>query len=209
MGASFSLFNVLAMTSIVILLCFMNRVMSFLPPLFSTLFRFRTTQEVFSNARLKSDCEITALCTFLPLCLILNRFDVYSPDFFQSLTPNIQLLVLIGILLLYLIVQKLCVMLFSARGSETLFAVNNVVYIYIPHLMILSFFTASIMSFAGCDAELVKYAIFWLSGALYLWLIIRKTQFLLSRFSLFTSILYLCALELIPMGILIASAVIF
>ena len=54
----------------------------------------------------------------------------------------------------------------------------------------------------------VKSAILWLSAGIYGLFLIRKIQIFTSNCSVFTAFLYLCALEIIPTGTLVVSAII-
>ncbi len=49
----------------------------------------------------------------------------------------------------------------------------------------------------------------WVSAFIYALYMLRKFQIFASGFSILTCFLYLCALEIIPTGLLVASALIF
>ena len=55
----------------------------------------------------------------------------------------------------------------------------------------------------------VRNAMLWVSASIYALFIIRKTQIFSTSCSIFAAFLYLCALEMIPTGILVVSAIIF
>ena len=65
-----------------------------------------------------------------------------------------------------------------------------------------------IMSFIDVDNSIIKDAMIWVSGAIYLLFLIRRTQIFASSYNFFTVFLYLCALEIIPTGVLVTSAMI-
>ena len=58
------------------------------------------------------------------------------------------------------------------------------------------------------DAE-IKNAMLWVSVSIYALFLIRKTQIFSTSCSIFMAFLYLCALEILPTGILVVSAMIF
>jgi hypothetical protein len=58
------------------------------------------------------------------------------------------------------------------------------------------------------DAD-VRNAMLWVSAFIYALFLIRKTQIFSTSCSIFAAFLYLCALEMIPTGILVVSAIIF
>ena len=59
------------------------------------------------------------------------------------------------------------------------------------------------------NPEHAKNAILWISALTYLLHLVRKLQILSSSCSIFAGFLYLCALEILPTGVLVTSAVIF
>ena len=65
-----------------------------------------------------------------------------------------------------------------------------------------------IMSFIGVDNKVITDAMIWVSGAIYMLFILRRTQIFASSYNFFTVFLYLCALEIIPTGVLVTSAMI-
>jgi hypothetical protein len=69
--------------------------------------------------------------------------------------------------------------------------------------------TGAIMGIADVDDATVRYAMLWVSAFIYLLFLLRKMQIFASSCSVFAAFLYLCALEMIPTGILIVSAIIF
>ena len=55
----------------------------------------------------------------------------------------------------------------------------------------------------------VKCSMLWISIAFYFIYIIRAFQIFISSYSIFAAFLYLCALELIPTGLLVVLAFVF
>ena len=73
-------------------------------------------------------------------------------------------------------------------------------------LMLLA--AGGIMSVTGTDETVIKTAMLWISAGIYLLFILRKFEIFVSSCSVFTAFLYLCALEIIPTGTLVISAII-
>jgi hypothetical protein len=68
--------------------------------------------------------------------------------------------------------------------------------------------TGGAMTVSGADESSIKSAMLWLSAGIYGLFFIRKFQIFTSNCSIFTAFLYLCALEIIPTGIIVVSAII-
>ena len=66
-----------------------------------------------------------------------------------------------------------------------------------------------ILSFIKADPMAIKSAMLWVSAITYALFLLRKFQIFNSSCSFFSSFLYLCALEILPTGALVASALIF
>jgi hypothetical protein len=64
------------------------------------------------------------------------------------------------------------------------------------------------MNVIGTDDATIKTVSFYILAAFYAIFIVRKHQFLLSGCNPFATFLYLCTLEILPTGILIATDII-
>ena len=86
----------------------------------------------------------------------------------------------------------------AGKAAHTFFAI----------LTLLLLTVAGIMTVAGTDETAIKNAILWISAGIYGLFLIRKFQIFTSNCSVFAAFLYLCALEIIPTGTLVVSAII-
>ena len=68
--------------------------------------------------------------------------------------------------------------------------------------------TGGILAFIDVNLETIRNAMIWISMTIYFIFIIRKIQIFASSYNFFTVFLYLCALEIIPTGVLVTSAMI-
>ena len=87
----------------------------------------------------------------------------------------------------------------ACKASHTFFSILTLILLCM----------AGVMSFIDINAEVTKSAMLWVSATIYLLYIIRKYQIFISSCSFFSGFLYLCALEFIPTGAMVASAIIF
>ena len=66
-----------------------------------------------------------------------------------------------------------------------------------------------VMSFIEMDETVIRTAMLCVSALIYALFMLRKLQIFASGCSFFAAFLYLCALEILPTGVLVASAIIF
>ena len=205
------LFNILAIISLVIVLMTLRRLVGVFPSLMACLIRWKESVNLEDSVQLSIDRNILALALFIPFCLTAWRFDLYVPAFADGLDETAGLGVIIGIVLLFASVRKTLEFFLrpkknngkayqaACRASRTFFSLLTLALLAM----------GSVMTFVDVPAETITSAMLWVSAAIYLIFIIRKTQILMSSASFFAAFLYLCALEIIPTGAIIASAIVF
>ena len=81
--------------------------------------------------------------------------------------------------------------------------------IYDVLLVLAVLVTGGILSYFNVPPTVIRNTIVWISAAIYLLFLTRKFQIFTSYCSVFSAFLYLCALEIIPTGTLVVSAIIF
>ena len=82
-------------------------------------------------------------------------------------------------------------------------------YNYFIVLTLVLVATAGISSIAGVNELMVKRILQYEIAVIFAVFLLRRTQILSNACNQFTAFLYLCALEILPAGLLVASAIIF
>jgi hypothetical protein len=85
---------------------------------------------------------------------------------------------------------------------------GNAAHTFFIILTLILLATGGVMAVTGADEHVIKTAMLWISAGIYLLFILRKLEIFISSCSVFTAFLYLCALEIIPTGTLVISAII-
>jgi hypothetical protein len=116
----------------------------------------------------------------------------------------------IGIFAIYLLLRRTLTAICASRKSRkpafsTSVAAGRTFFIILTLLLLA---IGGIMSFIGSDFNIIKDAMIWVSGAIYMLFLLRRTQIFASSYNFLTVFLYLCALEIIPTGVLVTSAMI-
>lgn len=205
------LFKTLALLSLLIALLLLKTMVGVFPSLIACLTRWKESVNLDASVQLSRNRDITALALVIPFCLTVTRFRLYDPHFMVGLNDNGRLAVTIGILIGWMLLRTFLEHLLRPRkGNPKAYGTaRKAAYTYLCILTLLLMLTGGIMAFVDAAPETIKTAMLWISATIYAVLLLRKTQILISSYSFFASFLYLCALEIIPTGALVASAIIF
>ena len=205
------LFKTLALISLLIALLLLKTMVGVFPSLIACLTRWKESVNLDASVQLSRNRDITALALVIPFCLTVTRFRLYDPHFMVGLNDNGRLAVTIGILIGWMLLRTFLEHLLRPRkGNPKAYGTaRKAAYTYLCILTLLLMLTGGLMAFVDAAPETIKTAMLWISATIYAVLLLRKTQILISSYSFFASFLYLCALEIIPTGALVASAIIF
>ena len=205
------LFNILTIFSLLIVLLMFRRLVGVCPSLLACLIRGKESINLEASVQLSIDRDLLALSMIIPFCLTVWKFDLYTPVFMNGCNENVRFLIIFGALIALIITRKVLEWIFRPHkiNTNTYKTAGKAARTFFSLLTLILLAVGWIASFAGTPAESIKSAMLWISAAIYLIFIIRKTQILASSSSFFAGFLYLCALEIIPTGAIIASAIIF
>ena len=205
------LFNTLVLISFFICLLLLRRFVGIFPSLIACLVRWKESVNLDASVQLSRDRDIMSLAMIMPFCLTAGRFSLYSPSWFGQFGTDGRLGLTIGIIIGYILLRKALEHIFRPRKkSKKVYATackSSHTFFIILTFLLLSI--GSIMSFVKASPIEIKNAMLWVSAAIYALFLLRKTQIFISSCSFFSGFLYLCALEILPTGALVASALIF
>ena len=205
------LFKTLALLSLLIALLLLKTMVGVFPSLIACLTRWKESVNLDASVQLSRNRDITALALVIPFCLTVTRFHLYDPHFMVGFTDNGRLAVTIAILIGWMLLRTFLEHVFRPKKANprAYGTARKAAYTFFSLLTLLLMLTGGTMAFVDAAPETIKTAMLWISATIYAVLLLRKTQILISSYSFFASFLYLCALEIIPTGALVASAIIF
>ena len=205
------LFDILALISIIITISLLKRLVNIFPSLMAGMIRWKENSNLQISLKMRTDRNLLAAAMFIPFCLTAYRFSMYSPGFMEGFSENAKLGATSGVFAAYVAFRAVCSYIFRSRKltESTYRTAIDSARTYFIILVLLLTATGGVLTFLEVPELPIRTAMIWISGAMYLVFIIRKTQIFYSSCSIFASFLYLCALEILPTGVLIASAVIF
>ena len=178
--------EIISFISLIIIIVMLRRIVSVLPSVFACTLRWKENINLDSIVKTSRDRDLTALALTIPFCLTINRFGLLTFRFMRDMSPEAGFGITVGILI-------------SDNSDRTFFIILS--------LSLLA--CGWIMTVFNADPLTTRHTMFWLSVAIYMLYLVRKFQIFQSHHPIFTSFLYLCALEIIPTGTLVVSAIIF
>ena len=144
----------------------------------------------------------------LPAVLLIFRYRLYDPSFLQGLGPDLRLGVIAGVFFGYLLLRFLLSRWARPRRRYDDYQMAyRAGYTFFILLMMLLLATVGILYLAGVDDLVISRFLLVETGIVYLIYVLRRGQILSVSCNPLTTFLYLCGLELLPTGLLVASAV--
>ena len=205
------LFNILALISFFICLLLLNTLVEVFPSLMACLVRWKESVNLDASVQLSRGRDIMAIAMVMPFCLTTGRFALYSPAWVGQFGANERLGITIGVIVAYILLRKGLEHIFRSRkvNPKTYKTACKSSHTFFIILTLVLMTMGGVMSFVDADPMTIKSAMLWVSAITYTVFLLRKTQIFNSSCSLFSGFLYLCALEILPTGALVASALIF
>lgn len=205
------MFNALAFISVIVVMVLLRTIVEILPSVLACLFRWKENLNIESSVRLSHDRDITALALYIPFCLTIFHFKIYNPSFIADLPDGTRLWAIIGVMTTYVLIRKAASLLSRPQRipSRTLSAAEKSAKTYFILLALTLLLSGCVLSFFNSPHNTIRLTCLWLSALVYGLYLARKLQIFASSCSIFAAFLYLCALEILPTGILVVSDVIF
>lgn len=205
------LFNILALISLLTALLLLKTLVGIFPSLLACMIRWKESVNLDASVQLSRDRDITALVLIIPFSLTVTRFNLYAPSFMEPFNQNGRIGIILGIFILFILLRTFIERILRKNkiNQKTYKTACKSSYSFFSILTLLLLLTGGILSFIDVAPEVIRNAMLWISATIYGLSLLRKTQILASGSSFFTGFLYLCALEIIPTGALVASAIIF
>lgn len=203
--------QILSLISLFVMMFALRTLVEVFPSLMACLIRAKESINLEASVQLSRGRNILSVCLALPFFLVVWQRGLYMPSFMDSLDENLRFCVIIGIFLTLVLLRMMLERIMKPKtvNSKTYATACKTDRTFFSLLTLILLAMGGIMSIFSTPADVVTSAMLWVSAAIYLIYIRRKTQILTSSASFFASFLYLCALDLIPTGAVVASAIIF
>ena len=203
--------DALILASTLLIMLFIRKIAGILPSLIRCALRWKESLTLEYSMKASRDRNTAAMVLFLPFCLIVWMYDLLPFRFAASLPPWGGFAATAGILLGYMLVRRAAGVVVNRRKIDGL-SCDAAAGLF-PTFLCLASVTmipvAAVLAFAGAPQALSRDIMLYTAGAFYLVMLLRKYQIFNHSCKNFTTILYLCALEIFPTGLLVSAALIF
>ena len=205
------LFDILALISFFICLLLLRTFVEVFPSLMACLVRWKESVNLDASVMLSRDRDIMAIAMIMPFCLTAGRFALYSPLWMGQFGADGRLGITIGIVTVYILLRKGLEHVFRSKkvSPKTYKTACKASHTFFIILTLALMVMGGTLSFIETDPIAIRNAMLWVSAITYMLFLLRKVQIFNSSCSFFSGFLYLCALEILPTGALVASALIF
>ena len=180
-----------------------------LPELLFCFSRPRASVSLEYNTSVVKMRNSAALACMLPFCLMADRFGLFRPDMAEEVPAEWSAAATAGLMLAYLLLRLLCGALVRLPRMDQLSAaaVRRGPWSWFILLTLLMLASVGPLTAAGVGDEAVRIVLYAECSLFFLLSTIRSGQILGSVFSGLSTILYLCALEVLPTAALAACAI--
>lgn len=200
--------TVAASLSILCMLLSLKPLYVMMPTFIASLHRTKVCLEMEFSRSMQMTRNRLCLGLVLPISTVVWHFRLYDPQFFGYLGPALRLAAIIVIVLLFWVmrtsiakalrVRKIKIEIYEAGCNFDLTA------FILTSLILMT--EGLVLALCGAPMELARIILLCTCAATYFIFLLRKTQIFASDCPLYSAILYLCALEVLPTGILVATA---
>ena len=202
--------RILVVIAALVALLYITEILRLIPSLIQVLSRWKGALYLEHSVNMARSRNLSAMAVSVPVCLLADRFALYRPHWWSAISPEWSALLFIAIWGAFLLIRRGISFFVIPRNldSDTRGAVKytfNTFTILAAFLMLLA---ALAMRLFHAPDESIRTVLLVVAGFFYAISLLRTGQILGSHCGGFTTILYLCALEILPAGLLVLSAVV-
>ncbi len=197
--------RIAVLITLVLFLVELTDLLRLMPSLLRCLTRWKGNLELEHSVNLARTRNTVSLVTALAFCIAADHWGLVAPSFKTDLPAEFQLAVTIGIVSGYVILRRLINLASPFRGFYNEFnsCLRHSLYNYQILLSVLMILTHLLLVALRAPYEAGRIILLVEFGFFALLHLLRSAQILASRCSIIATILYLCALEILPLGILV------
>ena len=171
--------------------------------------RWKACLNIEGSIQKMEDRNLLGYIYTIPIAMMADRYSFIPASLAGTVPAQWHCLVPLGAILAWLFVKhfNFKVLELKARRAETLRIAHKSFYNYWILAAILMVMTAGAMALLHTPEPAARGVLLYELGGMYLIGLLRESQILGSAYSPIGVFLYLCALELIPTGALVAAAI--
>ena len=202
--------EIISLISLILIIGMLRRIVDLLPGVFACILRSAACVKIDSIVKTSRDRDLTAAILILPFLMTVQKYNLLPYRFLDTLSQEAGFAVIVAIFAGFLALRLCSSFLFiPSRSHKKSRVPDNSDRTFFIILAILTLSISWLMSLVNIEYSAIRLTIIWLSAAMYMLYLMRKFQIFQTSHSIFAAFLYLCALEIVPAGILVVSVIIF
>ena len=195
----------------ILFILYLRRIVELLPYLLGGIGRWKVIVNLEDSMGRMRDRNGVAVIMIIPFCLACSYAGLLPFKFLSGLSPGLKTVGVAGIFVGFFLLRAILIEIVgNGKASRDYFQISNrSAYDFFILGTLTLILALGVMSFIGVDNGVMRRISYYILGFVILVNMVRRTQILSNGCNQFTAILYLCALEILPLAILIAAAMIF
>ena len=204
----FPLVDVLAVVSVLLCVFFLKRLCFVLPSMTACLVDWRKAPALEYSVGTSRDRNLFFILMIVPMSIVLDRYGVYSPDFLDFIPGTFRVLGTIACVAVFLLLRIFLLNVCKMRKTprEAYLAAGGLFRTFFSLASLTLVVVSGVLGRFGVPDDAVRTVILCFLSVLWLLLLFRKGQIFAHNCTIFSTILYLCTLEIVPTGLMVASA---
>ncbi len=186
----------------------LSQLVELLPYLLGGVFRNKPAVDLEDSVRYARDRNTLAIVSIPAFVLVVSRFNLYDPAWLADFSAGVRTLLTLAVWCGFLLLRAVLVAVaWQPRISRETYGLSaRTFYNFFILATLLLVLTVGVLTLVGGNPLSIKMICWVEMGVSYLLFLVRRTQILRNSCNQFTAILYLCGLELLPAGLVVASA---
>ena len=203
--------SALVVISAALIVIFINDCLHIFPMLVKGLGQWKVHREIEHNIPIARTRNILLAIFSIPLCLIADRYSLYHPALLDKVPPLWSVFATAGAYILYRLLRLLTFsrLRFPKLHPEERMAIHHIFDDLLIALTALMLASVGIMLIIKVSDYAAKIVLLVEAGLAFFIVCIQIYQFLAVQHSRLSTILYLCALEILPLAAMVALQAIF
>ena len=207
-GGTPMLMGILVTVFVVLALLELRNFLHVGPFLWDSVFRARGSVALENNVRVARERNQLTLILIIPAILFIYRYRLYNPRFLQQMDGNWRLAAVAGVFLGFLLLRLLMYLFLKPRRRTDHYRMAyRAGYTFFILLMLPAIATVTVLYFFKANDFIIRSFLYAEAALSYLFFLVRKAQILTLSCNPLLTFLYLCGLEILPTGALVATAV--
>ncbi len=192
--------------AVILFLITFREFVAIVPYLLDAFSRWRACLNIDSNIQTRNARNLLGFIFITPITVIADRFSFIPAGRLAAVPAEWHIVAVLGIIVSWLLLKSIIyfILSFRVRKKELFQTAHKSFYNFWILAGALNIITGGICLLSGADLSITRTVLLGELALLYFVAIIRKSQILGSFCSLLHTFLYLCALEILPTGTLIA-----